>query len=320
MLLITKRKKKIREGIHEEVRIKGPVVVEAYPWLVIYLIKKILFSKKSKYQKIDVVILEPEGKSLILDGDIQFTENKEFTYHEPLVFVPMLTHPNPKKILILGGGDCCVLEEVLKWKPREVTIVEIDEDVINVVKKFFPKKGKLLKRKNVKLVIGDGRKFVERCREKFDVIITDLTVPLEGGPSTSLFTLEFYKSVRKILKRRGVFTTYVPFYKKEPFLTIHNTIKRVFKVCRPYLFSHPEEGGFPFLAFVIASETLDPLKIRRNSLVKRLKGKKCKLFTPDFFYKLFYFPKELLDDMKKFKGISTDKKPFSISIYEKIRN
>jgi spermidine synthase len=104
----------------------------------LYDVEEILLKKKTKFQEIMVVKNPYFGKMLILDEVVQLTERDEFFYHEMLAHVVLNAHPNPKKVVVIGGGDGGAVREVLKHKSIEkVYFVEIDEEVINVSKKYF---------------------------------------------------------------------------------------------------------------------------------------------------------------------------------------
>ena len=103
-----------------------------------FSIKKVLFSEKSTFQEIQILETEEYGRMLILDGAVQTTERDEFIYHEMLVHVPMLSHPDPRKILVIGGGDGGCVREILKHKSVEkLTMVEIDKLVVDCSKKYL---------------------------------------------------------------------------------------------------------------------------------------------------------------------------------------
>ncbi|CAF3734750.1 unnamed protein product [Rotaria sp. Silwood1] len=118
------------------------------------------------------------GNVLVLDNRIQCTERDEFAYQEMLAFLPLLAHPNPKRVLIIGGGDGGVLREVIKHpKVEEVVLCEIDQDVIDVSKKYFPEMFKGFLSPKATINIGDGFEYLKIHKNEFDVIITDSSDP-----------------------------------------------------------------------------------------------------------------------------------------------
>ncbi|KAK7682090.1 putrescine aminopropyltransferase [Cerrena zonata] len=154
-------------------------------------VRKILHVEKSLYQ--DVLVFESEtyGNILVLDGVIQCTERDEFSYQEMIAHLPLASHPNPKKVLVIGGGDGGVVREVLKHDTVEqVVLCDIDEAVVRVSKQFLPHMSSLLNDPRVTVFIGDGFKFLADNTSTYDVIITDSSDPV--GPAESLFQKPYF--------------------------------------------------------------------------------------------------------------------------------
>ncbi|CAR31506.1 PABS domain-containing protein [Caenorhabditis elegans] len=169
-------------------------------------VKKVLFHEKSKYQ--DVLVFESTtyGNVLVLDGIVQATERDEFSYQEMLAHLPMFAHPDPKRVLIIGGGDGGILREVLKHESVEkVTMCEIDEMVIDVAKKFLPGMSCGFSHPKLDLFCGDGFEFLKNHKNEFDVIITDSSDPV--GPAESLFGQSYYELLRDALKEDGILSS-----------------------------------------------------------------------------------------------------------------
>ncbi|RAK98578.1 spermidine synthase [Aspergillus ibericus CBS 121593] len=169
-------------------------------------VNQILHHEKSKYQ--DVLVFESSdyGTVLVLDNVIQCTERDEFSYQEMITHLAMNSHPNPKKVLVIGGGDGGVLREVVKHETVEEAILcDIDEAVIRVSKKYLPGMSIGFQHPNVKVHVGDGFKFLEERKNEFDVIITDSSDP--EGPAESLFQKPYFELLRDALREGGVITT-----------------------------------------------------------------------------------------------------------------
>ncbi|MCL4169139.1 UNVERIFIED_CONTAM: hypothetical protein GTU68_045442 [Idotea baltica] len=146
---------------------------------------------------------ETYGNTLVLDGLIQVTQRDEFPYQEMLANLPLQCHPNPRDVLVIGGGDGGVVREVTKHPQVEnIVLCEIDEDVIEVSKRFLPFCAKGFDSPKLKIVVEDGFKFLESNKGKFDVIITDSSDPI--GPGESLFKKEFYELIKNSLKNDGI--------------------------------------------------------------------------------------------------------------------
>jgi len=169
-------------------------------------VNKILHVEKSKYQ--DVLIFESSdyGNVLVLDNVIQATERDEFSYQEMITNLAMMSHPNPKKVLVIGGGDGGVLREVVKHDcVEEAILCDIDEAVIRLSKQYLPHMAAGFNHPNVKVHIGDGFKFLEDFKNAFDVIITDSSDP--EGPAESLFQKPYFELLHGALREGGVITT-----------------------------------------------------------------------------------------------------------------
>jgi len=169
-------------------------------------VKKIIDHHRSDFQDILVFESEHHGLVLVLDGVIQVTTRDEFSYQEMIAHLPLFAHPNPKKVLVIGGGDGGVLREVARHPGvEEITECEIDEGVIEVSKKYFPSLAKGYEDPRVRVQIMDGAKFLEEHRDEFDVIITDSSDPI--GPASVLFETPFYQAMYKSLREGGIVCT-----------------------------------------------------------------------------------------------------------------
>ncbi|KAN0140337.1 saccharopine dehydrogenase [Lactarius tabidus] len=169
-------------------------------------VNKILHVEKSLYQ--DVLVFESEtyGNVLVLDGVIQCTERDEFSYQEMIAHIPLASHPNPKNVLVIGGGDGGVVREVLKHETVEhVVLCDIDEAVVRVSKQFLPHMSGLLESPRVKVFIGDGFKFLAENTSTYDVIITDSSDPV--GPAAALFEKPYFQLLHDALTPGGNIST-----------------------------------------------------------------------------------------------------------------
>lgn len=166
-------------------------------------VKEILYHGRSKFQDVLVFESTDHGNVLVLDGVIQVTERDEFSYQEMITHIPLYAHPDPKRVLVIGGGDGGVLREVARHPGvEEIVICEIDEGVIDASKKYLPSLAKGYDDPRVTVHIMDGAKFMEENKESFDVIITDSSDPI--GPASVLFEMPFYKAMYGSLRRGGI--------------------------------------------------------------------------------------------------------------------
>ncbi|CAF1346123.1 unnamed protein product [Adineta ricciae] len=163
-------------------------------------IEEILCQKRSKYQDILIFKSKTYGNVLVLDNCIQCTERDEFAYQEMAAFLPLLAHPEPKRVLIIGGGDGGVIREVVKHpQVEEVILCEIDQDVIDLSKKYLPEMAKGFASPKVTVIISDGCEYLKQHANEFDVIITDSSDP--DGPAEGLFEKSFYSLMKSALKQ-----------------------------------------------------------------------------------------------------------------------
>jgi spermidine synthase len=171
-------------------------------------IKKKLFSGKSLYQQIEVYDTIKFGRILTLDKIFQTSEEDEFIYHEMICHLPIFYFLNenkklPEKVLIIGGGDGGALEEVLKHRIKKVWMLEIDKMVSDVSVKYLPSISRgAFKDKRANVLFEDGKSFIEKNNNFFDIIILDLSDP--GGPAKDLISEKFYRNVKKALTKKGI--------------------------------------------------------------------------------------------------------------------
>lgn len=218
---------------------------------------KLLYKKKTPYQDLRIYKNSLLGKVLFLDGITQTTESDEFIYHEMITHPLLLAHPNPEKILVIGAGDGGVLREVLKHAIANVTLVEIDEEVIEVSKKYLLSLSKgAFSNKKVKVVIDDGAKFIAGTKDKFDVVIVDSPDP--EGPAKKLFSINFYKNIFSILTKDGLMIrqTGSSLFQPAEIKRNYKIMKNIFSVVYPQIVAIPTYIG-GFFSFLIAAKEKD---------------------------------------------------------------
>jgi spermidine synthase len=262
-------------------------------------IKKKLYSGESPFQKIEIYDTFDFGKILVLDGILQTSEKDEFIYHEMLCQVPIFLHKNPRKVLIVGGGDGGSLEEVLKHKIEKVWMAEIDRKVIKVSEKYLPSISKgAFKNKKAEIVVGDGKEFIKKYKDFFDVVILDLSDP--AGPAKDLISLDFYKKVKRALKKNGLVSIQSGSLDDQIKLvaTIFKRIRKIFPVAeirRAVIPSYWEEYSF------IVGSKANLKKITFKDIEKRYKKSKLdlKYYSPEIHFVSKVFPKYLRKNIKR---------------------
>ena len=190
---------------------------------------------KSKYQHIEVFETKYFGKLLRLDGVIQMTEFDEANYHEMIAHVPLSSHNKPEDVLVIGGGDGGAVREILKHKDvKKVHLVEIDEEVINISKKFFPDVSCSLNDERVSIINIDGADHAKFSNDLYDVIIIDSTDPFSVGES--LFKESFYSNLKNLLKYNGIVVSQCEsmFYDLELIKSMHEFKKKYFDYVKYY--------------------------------------------------------------------------------------
>ena len=242
-------------------------------------VKEVLFSGTSDFQKVMVLDTFEFGRMLTLDDVIQTTIKDEFVYHEMITHVGLNTHPNPKKVLVIGGGDGGAVREIVKHKSIEQVVhVEIDQMVIDVAKEFFPELSVGFKDPRVQIVVDDGIKHVQENKGVYDMIIVDSTDPV--GPAEGLFGVDFYRSVFNALTEDGLFVaqTESPFFNAELIKKVNTSIASIYPLTRLYWAVVPTYPG-GYWTFTMGSKKHDPLLAEIDP--NQAKEFKTKWYTAD---------------------------------------
>lgn len=270
-------------------------------------VSKVLFHKVTKDKKgkklQDLYILDTPrfGKMLTLDGAVQLTEADEKYYHEPLAHCALFSHPNPKSVLIIGGGDGGLLREVVKHPVKSITQVEIDSDVINLTKKYTPEfSQKSWEDKRLELIIDDGAEFVKKTKKKYDVILLDTPDPI--GPAKSLFRTTFYHDCKKVLNPGGIIIrqTGSSLLQPEEMPSNFRQMEEIFPEVKVFLTSVATYLG-GYFTFVAASPQKGIFKKALPQISKRYKKIKPKTewYTPQMHKASMTIPRELESSLKK---------------------
>jgi len=252
-----------------------------------FSVDKLIFKGKTKFQDVFIFDNDLYGRILFLDGINQLSQKDEFIYHEIMVHPILFSHPNPKNVLIIGGGDGCILREVLKHNVKKVDLVELDEEFIKICKKHFASiNKKSFSDKRVNVHIEPGQDFIKKYINHYDAIIVDCTNLEDQGLSSSLYTKAFYNQVLKSLTKHGVIITL-----GASFLDFNTLIKKIFKGIKAvfsnsviYRFTVPSYhcGEYSFIA---GSGSIDLEKINFKKIQDRFdklaKKHEFKYYSPE---------------------------------------
>lgn len=236
-----------------------------------YTVDRVMAREMTPYQEAELAQSAALGKVLLLDGITQVAERWEYRYHELLVHPAMLAHPNPESVLVIGGGDGGALREVLAHKAvRRADMVELDEAVVRFSRENLEcvHRG-AFEDPRARLVIADGRAFVEKAKAEYDVVVMDMTDP--AGPSRFLYTADFFRLVRRAMRgSEAVFAMHgeSPVARPAAYACIERTLKSVFpRVAAASTF-------VPMYAtlwsFRYASESSDPAALQGDEVERRI--------------------------------------------------
>lgn len=247
---------------------------------------KLIYKKKTAYQDIKIYSTPVLGKLLLLDGVIQTTEKDEFIYHEMMTHPVLMAHPNPQKVLIIGGGDGGILREVLKYSLKSAYLIEIDEEVIKASKKLLPSIcGQAFNDKRAAIIIDDGEKFIRHTKEKFDIIIVDSSDPT--GAAKVLFSKKFYQNIFSVLKENGMMIrqTGSTFFQSAELKNNYKLLAKIFPVVTVQIAAIPVYIGGLF-SFVIGSKKINPETVSYRKILDRYNklNLKTKYYNPQVHF------------------------------------
>ena len=261
-----------------------------------------LYSRKSDYQKIDVLETPEFGKVLVLDGNIMLTERDEFIYDEMITHVPMAVHPCITRVLVIGVGDGGVVRELTRYDQIErIDLVEMDEMVAEACRQYLPENACRLDDDRVHIYYENALKFIRRCENKYDLIIVDSNDPF--GPSEGLFTREFYGNCYKALKADGIMVNQQgsPFYTEDAMAMqrSHKRIVNTFPISRVYQ-AHIPTYAAGYWLFGFASKKYHPIEDlnpeRWNSQHLRTRYYTTRLHVGAFYLPAFL--EEMLEEVE----------------------
>lgn len=254
-------------------------------------IRKSLVREKTEYQDLAIIDTVEFGRMLVLDDMVMTTERDEFVYHEMVAHPALFTHPNPRHVLVVGGGDGGVIREVLKHpKVERAVLVDIDGQVIEYSKRYLPSIAGSLDDPRVTVLVDDGFRHIHDHKNEYDVIMVDSTEPV--GPAVQLFTRGFYQGIHDALKEDGIFVAQTdnPWFKAELIRNVHRDVREVFPIVRLYIANIPTYPS-GLWTFTMGSKKYDPLQVDEASIPEL----DTKYYTPRLHKAAFVLPKFVED-------------------------
>ncbi len=264
-----------------------------------YQVDRVLYEIHTEHQHL-VLFEQPFfGKMLMLDGATQITKRDEFIYQEMMAHVPLFAHGSAREVLIIGGGDCGIAEEVLRHKTvRHLTQVEIDPAVIAFSKEHFPEFTKpVFADRRFENVIGDGMQYVARTAKRFDVIIVDSTDP--QGPGKVLFSQKFYRACKRCLNKGGIMVTQngVPIFQPRELTSSIAKFRRLFADGSCYIAAIPTYvGGHMAMGWATDDRKLRGTSVKTLAARYRKAGSfSTQYWTPEVHAAAFALPRFIAD-------------------------
>lgn len=257
-------------------------------------IRETLVAEKTDFQDLSILDTEEFGRMLVLDGMVMTTVKDEFVYHEMVAHPALFTHPNPKHVLVVGGGDGGVIREVVKHPDVEkAVLVDIDGKVIEYSKKYLPEIACELDNPRVEVQVNDGYMHIIQNKDKYDVIMVDSTEPV--GPAAPLFERGFYQGIYEALKDDGIFVAQTdnPWFKADLIQKVNKDVKEIFPIVRVYGANIPTYPS-GLWTFTMGSKTYDPLEVDDTKIPEI----NTKYYTPRLHKAAFVLPKFVEDLVK----------------------
>ncbi|BBB32013.1 spermidine synthase [Thermotomaculum hydrothermale] len=259
-----------------------------------FRVKNLVEFRKSKFQTLAVYDTVEYGRLFTLDDFVMLTEKDEFVYHEMISHIALSCHPKPENILVIGGGDGGTIREIERHsRVKNITLVEIDREVVEISKKHLPFVACGFDDERVSVIIDDGIEYIKNHKNKFDIIFIDSTDPVAFAEG--LFHTDFYKFVFDALKKDGIMVaqTEYPFLKGDFIKEVFSSLKQVFPIVSPYLAFIPT---YPtgMWSFAFASKKYHYINDLNPEFTKDF-AEKLKYYTPEVHKAAFALPKFVKD-------------------------
>ena len=216
-------------------------ICEEHGSAISFRIRRKLHEEKTPWQHIEIFETTDFGNLMVIDGFVMLTSRDNFLYHEMMSHPVLFTHPSPKRVVIIGGGDCGTLREVLKHRDVDhVLQVEIDEQVTRLSEQYFPELCESNNDPRAEFLFGDGIRWMKEAEAgSVDIIIVDSTDPI--GPAEGLFSEDFYRSCYRALGNTGLIVQ----QSESPLLHYDSIIQPMHRAMQAAGFSHTHTLPFP---------------------------------------------------------------------------
>jgi spermidine synthase len=282
---------------------------------IAYEATRVLDTRRTRFQKLEVVDTVSYGRALFLDEKIQSAALDEFIYHEALVHPALVLHPRPRSVLVVGGGEGATLREVLRHRCVErAVMVDIDREAVEACRELLgPWHAGAFDDPRTELLHADARAWLEEHDERFDSIVVDITDPLAGGPSYRLFTREFYQLVADRLTDQGTIAVQaesVDLSVLGAHLTVVATLRSVFSHAAAYQAHVPSFGET--WGFALAAKARDPKLLRPHEVDATLAERSLqdlRFYDGEAHTRLFALPRYLRRMLAEERPVSTDDQP-----------
>jgi spermidine synthase len=275
----------------------------------------ILHTQQTRFQKLEIADTVAYGRAMFLDDKIQSAVQDEFIYHEALVHPAMVLHPEPRAVLVVGGGEGATLREVLRHRTvQRALMVDIDRDAVSAAKTHLLEWHQgAFDDARTDLLHADARAYLERHDERFDCIVVDVTDPLAGGPSYRIFTREFYQLAAERLGDHGTIAVQAESADPqvlEAHLTIVATLREVFPHAAAYSAHVPSFGES--WGFAVAAKTRDPRLLRPHEVDATLAERGCsnlRFYDGETHTRVFSLPRYMRKLLAEPRRVATDDHP-----------
>lgn len=250
-----------------------------------------IFSVQSKFQKIEVLRSEFFGYILAIDGDLMLTQRDEFVYHEMIAHVPAAYIPNASDVLIIGGGDGGTAKQLLRRPVKHITVVDLDEEVVHVCRRFFPRLAAAFDDHRVRLEFEDGAEWVGnavRKQKTFDIIIVDST---DFGAAQPLFEEHFHRQLRQLMAKIAVLVinlTSLPWQLESVQRSVARQ-RRIFRFVRVFQIHQPTYTSGHY-CFAICSNSVDALETGTIDFTAVTHGLYMQYYSPEVHEAAFALP------------------------------